>query len=62
MESVDQDEEFVLPTKYSDLHEQSDDLHKYTVDKIFEFETAADASEALNSIEGFILLLNFNTI
>ena len=53
MEGSSQDEEFIIPLKYTDLTEQVDDLRRYTVDRPSEFETTADVSQTIIQVEGF---------
>lgn len=52
MDSSIQEEEFIIPIKYSDLTEQSDDLRRFSIENTVEFESSADVTQALNIVEG----------
>ena len=60
MESLGQDEEFIIPKNYSELTESTEDLRRYVVDHVTEFESLTEVTQTLNSIEGwYSFLLKF---
>ena len=60
MESLGQDEEFIIPKNYSELTESTEDLRRYVVDHVTEFESLTDVKLTLNSIVGwYSFLLKF---